>query len=213
MISRKRSGRKSLLLVLASLFGVIVLALGGCALFHGFVQPNQPKDETDHQAGKTASVPVDWRNLPLKATFDRSKITADGLSLDEGLELVSTFPAQDPSNAWGFRKLKIQFKGAGRFKEASVNVIGESVVELAVVPSSRLRMQVSHVDSAIVSLFDANGKELVADTDKPTKVLADRIAKLTFELDGHVGVAKEDLSDGKVWCHNDHIEFNVRKMR
>ena len=198
---------RTVFVILCALFSIVALMVGGCSLLRDLIHSD--KDEIDNI--RVVSAPVDWRNIPAKARFDGSRFSMGGLTLSEGLEFYSVFPAQDSSHAWDFTKLKMQFRGSGSCNGAVVRATIEAVVEMAVVPAQHLRLQVSQVGKVTISLFDASGKKIAVDMAEAGTAFSERIAKLVIDLDGHIGVVEKDLPDGKVWCHNDHIEFNVRK--
>ena len=133
--------------------------------------------------------------------------------LNAGIELVSVFPTEEPAQQWNFRKLKLLFRGVGRFAKNPIRATIEAVVEMKVVPQDRFRMQVSHVDNVVISLFDTDGKAIQADIADASAAFSDRLGNLAINFDGHEGVNVDELTDGKTWFHNDHIEFNVRKTK
>ena len=99
------------------------------------------------------------------------------------------------------------------FDGTKVKATIEAVVEMKVEPHQCLRFQVSHIDNVAMSIFDTAGKNILADMSDAAAAFSQRVAALSFDFDGHMGVAKDNITGEKAAFHNDRIEFNVRNMK
>lgn len=194
--------------LVAICLAAVAFAAAGCVIFRSC---NGTGAGEDGGSVRLAQVAVDWGKMPSCARYDKTDFEFGGLRLPGGFELGKTFPIQREDAPWNFRKVRMALEGKGEYNGKAASAIAQADVEMLLTPSEKLRFHVSAVENVEISIYGADGDAIAAETKEIADAVAKRLEGVAFEIKEYPGVSAESVGDGKVWCHEDHIAFDVKE--